>query len=132
MMNKMELKLCPFCGKKAVFIGVHDKEGNFKGYPGCEYESVPWRGLSYALHHEGWGDCIFCTDGADLTMGGMLFDTTEEAADAWNKRADTDEVEVVRCKDCVHRDREVYVCYRTSIQVDDNDYCSYGKRRAKD
>ena len=49
---------------------------------GCEYENAPWSGLSYALHHEGWGDCPLCTDGAESTMGGMLFDTAEEAISA--------------------------------------------------
>lgn len=84
-MSNPTLKICPFCKKQAVFIGVHDDEGNYKGRPGCVYEQDPWSGLSYALHHEGWGDCILCSDGADTTMGGILFDTAEEAADAWNK-----------------------------------------------
>lgn len=84
-MSNITLKICPFCKKRAVFIGVHDDEGNYKGRPGCEYEQDPWSGLSYALHHEGWGDCILCTDGAETVMGGVLFDTAEEAADEWNK-----------------------------------------------
>lgn len=76
MDRKME---CPICKKKAVFVGVHDDEGNYHGLMGCDYEDAPWSGLSYALHHEGWGDCPLCTDGAESTMGGMLFDTAEEA-----------------------------------------------------
>lgn len=79
MHKKME---CPICKKKALFVGVHDDEGNYHGLVGCEYENNPWSGLSYALHHEGWGDCPLCTDGAERTMGGMLFDTTEEAVSA--------------------------------------------------
>lgn len=78
-MEKME---CPICKKKALFVGVHDDEGNYHGLVGCEYENDPWSGLSYALHHEGWGDCPMCTDGAYSTMGGMLFDTVEEAISA--------------------------------------------------
>lgn len=77
--KKME---CPICKKKAVFVGVHDDEGNYHGLMGCEYENAPWSGLSYALHHEGWGDCPLCTDDAESTMGGMLFDTAEEAISA--------------------------------------------------
>ena len=73
---------CPICKKKVVFVGVHDDEGNYHGTVGCEYENDPWSGLSYALHHEGWGDCPLCTDGAYSTMGGMLFDTAEEAINA--------------------------------------------------
>ena len=79
MDRKME---CPICKKKALFVGVHDDEGNSHGLVGCEYENDPWSGLSYALHHEGWGDCPLCTDGAYSTMGGMLFDTAEDAISA--------------------------------------------------
>ena len=79
MDRKME---CPICKKKALFVGVHDDEGNYHGLVGCEYENDPWSGLSYALHHEGWGDCPLCTDGAYSTMGGMLFDTAEDAISA--------------------------------------------------
>lgn len=74
---------CPMCGKYAVHIGVHDDEGNYKGEPGCEYEEDPWSGLSYALHHEGWGSCLLCTSDTDEPMGGVLFDTAEEAAEEW-------------------------------------------------
>ena len=73
---------CPFCGQKAIFVGVHDDEGNYKGRPGCEYESDPWSGLCYALHHDGWGDCILCTDAHDSPLGGCFFDTAEEAFQA--------------------------------------------------
>lgn len=70
---------CPICKKDALFVGVHDDEGNYHGLVGCDYESNPWSGLSYALHHYGWGECPLCSDGAYSTMGGMLFDTAEEA-----------------------------------------------------
>ena len=79
MDRKME---CPICKKKALLVGVHDDEGNYHGLVGCEYENDPWSSLSYALHHEGWGDCPLCTDGAYSTMGGMLFDTAEDAISA--------------------------------------------------
>lgn len=81
-----ELKPCPFCGKRKVFIAVHDDEGNYKGHRGCDYERDPWSGLSYALHHEGWGECILCSDGVEVVMGGVLFDTAKEAIEAWNRR----------------------------------------------
>lgn len=74
-----EMKRCPFCQQFKIFIGVHDDEGNYHGRIGCEYEKEPWSGLSYALHHEGWGECLMCTDGENQTMGGVLFDTPEEA-----------------------------------------------------
>lgn len=77
------MMMCPFCKKHAVFIGVHDDEGNYHGRCGCEYEKNPWSGLSYALHHEGWGDCILSTDGEYQGMGGVLFDTEKEAFEAF-------------------------------------------------
>lgn len=83
-----ELLPCPWCfRKRVVFIGVHDEEGNYHGRIGCRYEQKPWSGLSYALHHEGWGNCILCSDGENQTMGGVLFDTAKEAATEWNTRA---------------------------------------------
>lgn len=72
---------CPFCGQKAIFVGVHDNEGNYRGRPSCKYELDPWSGLSYAIHHDGWGDCILCTDDHDLPLG-RFFDTAEEAFQA--------------------------------------------------
>ena len=76
------MMLCPLCGKATVFVGVHDDEGNYRGKPGCDYEKDPWSGLSYALHHAGWGDCPLCTEGAELVMGGMLFDSEKDALNA--------------------------------------------------
>ena len=32
----VELKSCPLCQKQAVFIGVHDDEGNYHGRIGCD------------------------------------------------------------------------------------------------
>ena len=74
-----DYKICPFCKEKKIFIGVSDDEGNYKGQIGCEYESDPWSGLSYGLHHEGWGECILCTGGVMDAMGGVLYDTVDEA-----------------------------------------------------
>ena len=86
-MNKQEFNhKCPYCQKDAVSIGVYDDEGNYRGELGCEYESNPWSGLSYAVNHwDGWGECLLCSD--EHPMGGMLFDTPEEAVTAWNKIA---------------------------------------------
>ena len=89
----MKLKHCPFCGREdAVWIGVHDDEGNYHGMlGGCDYEDEPWSGLSYGLHHVDWGNCLLCTDGEDRVMGGVLFDTAEDAAYYWNRRYDEEE-----------------------------------------
>ena len=72
---------CPICKKKVLFVGVHDDEGNYHGWLDVNMKTTHER-LSYALHHEGWGDCPMCTDGAYSTMGGMLFDTAEDAISA--------------------------------------------------
>lgn len=75
---------CPFCQKQVVYIGVHDDEGNYHGRVGCDYETDPWSGLNYAFHHEGWGECILCSDGEEQIMGGILFATIDEANNKWN------------------------------------------------
>ena len=50
------------------------------------------------------------------------------------KEVEEDEVQVVRCKDCIHRDPEDKKC-DCSFQarggifpMDDNDFCSYGEK----
>ena len=75
---------CPLCGNE-IFIGVHDSEGNYQGKIGCQYEQKPWSGLSYAAHHEEYGECLLCSDGLELPMGGCLFDTLDEAIEAISK-----------------------------------------------
>ena len=54
------------------------------------------------------------------------------------KEVAEDVVQVVRCKDCIHRDPEDKKC-DCSFQarggifpMDDNDFCSYGERRKED
>lgn len=40
-----------------------------------------------------------------------------------------DVVEVVRCKDCVHKNPCCFKCLRDNLWHDTDDYCSYGKRK---
>ena len=107
MHKKME---CPICKKKVLFVGVHDDEGNFHGLVGCEYENDPWSGLSYALHHDGWGDCPLCTDGAYSTMGGMLFDTAEDAISALSPP--NEPLTLISMSDEIPPDNERVLVYR--------------------
>lgn len=80
-----ELK-CPFCGGN-VRILVSDDEGNI--HP-KEYEDDPWSGLGYQLAHDesdAIGECpIAKFDGDESTLGISIYDTREEAINAWNKR----------------------------------------------
>lgn len=84
---------CPFCGEEKLHIGVHDDEGNYHGELGCAYESDPWSGLSYGVHHDGWGECLLCTDGTNGAAGGILFDTLQNARDAISKLSGASEKE---------------------------------------
>jgi protein-arginine kinase activator protein McsA len=41
-----------------------------------------------------------------------------------------DAVEVVRCKDCIHMDKDFSWCDRKWVQTKGFDYCFYGERRS--
>lgn len=45
-------------------------------------------------------------------------------------RRNKDIVEVVRCKDCNAYDKKEFYCEKLGITCMQNDYCSYGERRA--
>ena len=79
------MKVCKFCGQKALYVGVHDDEGNYRGDLNCSYLSDPWSGITYGLHHKGWGDCILCTADDESVMGGILFNDLEEANEWMDK-----------------------------------------------
>jgi hypothetical protein len=79
------LKPCQFCGGKAS-ISVSDDEGNQRDE---EYEKDPWSGLSFKIQHghESNKNCPianFEEDGG--TVGVYLYDSREEAIEAWNTR----------------------------------------------
>ena len=40
-----------------------------------------------------------------------------------------DVVEVVRCKDCKHKNPNCYKCLRDNLWHDAEDFCSYGERK---
>ena len=40
-----------------------------------------------------------------------------------------DVAEIVRCKDCTHRNPHGYKCLRDNLWHDDDDFCSYGERK---
>ena len=51
----------------------------------------------------------------------------DERCGSFKPKADV--VEVVRCKDCVHRNPNCYKCMRDNLWHDKYDFCSYGKRK---
>jgi len=81
-----ELKACPFCGG-SVKIVLCDDEGNLRN---IEYLDDPYSGVSYGLQH----DCKNASDDCpiadyasdDSIMGRFLYDTEQEATEAWNRR----------------------------------------------
>lgn len=66
-----------------------DDEGNIEYDP--EYEKSPWSGLGYRITHS-HGENINCPIaeyGVDEAfIGVFIYDTEQEAAEAWNRRAD--------------------------------------------
>lgn len=86
MTDNPELLPCPFCGGN-VRIGICDNEGN---YHPEEYKDDPWSGLTFALVHSDDGapeSCPIATHDGEV-LGRFLYDTIEEAASAWNRRAE--------------------------------------------
>lgn len=80
-----ELKPCPFCGGQAQ-LAVSDDEGNFRDE---EYKKDPWSGLSFKIRHvheENEGCPIAKYDVDDATMGVYLYESHNEAIQAWNLR----------------------------------------------
>lgn len=81
--EQMELELCPFCGG-VVRIIVCDDEGNHRP---DGYEEKPWSGLGFMLYHseEENPNCPIAHDG-ESQLGRTIYDSKEEAANAWNTR----------------------------------------------
>lgn len=76
------LKPCPWCGR-APYIVATDEEGN------TPYKPMPKPG-GYSIFHTSEGaedNCPIATD-PSIALGMWLYDTEEEAVEAWNRRAE--------------------------------------------
>ncbi len=72
-MPDIELKPCPFCGGEAVINEIPPHKHTFVNMPDCE-------GFTYI-------ECTRCG-------GTVAADTTQQAIEAWNRRADMDWISV--------------------------------------
>ena len=85
-----ELKPCPFCGGE-VSIVLCDDEGNLHDEA---YRECPYSGLGFMLchTHEENPECPIASYECDggILGGVYIYDTEEQAADAWNRRVDND------------------------------------------
>ena len=83
-----KLKPCPFCGSE-IHIIVCDDEGNCNHKE--DYEENPWSGLGYGLYHDIADDpkeeCPIARHEGEGLLGMFIYDTREEAIEAWNRRA---------------------------------------------
>lgn len=86
-----KLKQCPFCGGK-IRINICDDEGNEHD---SDYENDAWSGLGYQLYHDIADvpedeECPIARHEGEGVMGVWIYDTREEAIEAWNRRVDND------------------------------------------
>lgn len=82
----MKTLKCPFCSGP-VRIVVCDDEGNYPKEAG--YENNPWSGLGYLICHstdDANGDCPIARYPGEDNLGRFIYDSAEEAANAWKMR----------------------------------------------
>lgn len=82
------LRPCPFCGGKAR-IQVTDDEGNLKSE---SYLKDPYSGVGYVIIHDISisTDCCPIATNLNEVQGIYIYDSKQEAIDAWNKRVNDD------------------------------------------
>ena len=111
---------CPWCKGTAKII-VCDDEGNH--HPD-DYENDPWSGIGYFLYHSESEnpDCPIAHD--DYTQcGRYIYDSREDAIDAWNTRPAPPIGRCVECKFANTEDGGLY-CELDDYQREECDFCS--------
>lgn len=82
----LELRNCPFCGGEVSLV-LCDDEGNLHDE---SYREHPYSGLGFMLRHthEENPECPIASYECDggILGGVYIYDTEEQAAEAWNKR----------------------------------------------
>ena len=73
-------------------------------------------------------DKIVITAERGVSVDTLLFIPMIDVHRSIDATPTADVVEVVRCKDCKHRNPCGYKCLRDNLWHDDADYCSYGER----
>ena len=111
---------CPWCKGTAKII-VCDDEGNH--HPD-DYENDPWSGIGYFLYHSESEnpDCPIAHD--DYTQcGRYIYDSREDAIDAWNTRPAQP---IGRCVECKFANTEYggLYCELDDYQREECDFCS--------
>ena len=103
-----ELKSCPFCGSEKLKL---DRKSKFAGCNGLDMrvEQHTYSVRCNVCHARGgavggkvlFGSSIF---GKDISPSWATTDAElkEKAIEAWNTRTPQKEVEVVRCRNCIH------------------------------
>lgn len=81
-----KLKPCPFCGGQPSIVPCDD-EGNLHDE---DYVLRPYSGLGFVIRHThednpGCPIAIYEVDGG-IVGGVYIYDTEEQAAEAWNRR----------------------------------------------
>ncbi len=84
--KKPALDPCPFCGMRAKIV-ICDDEGNIHDE---DYRNNPYSGLSFGIIHDSTcadDDCPIATYAGDGILGRHLYDTKDDAIEAWNRRS---------------------------------------------
>lgn len=79
MAGDVRLEPCPWC-KCRPRLQLTDEEGNFRGE---SYLENPYSGVGYVIVHTESPTCPIATCGVEF-VGGMVYDTEEEAIKTWN------------------------------------------------